>query len=72
MKSKLETLAEIEGYEDSFEMLEEAITDSVCPGICTNPDCNYTTEVEPDSASGWCEICQTNTVSSCMILAGVI
>lgn len=68
---KLERLAEIEGMEE-FEMLSEASTDSVVPGICTNPGCDYSTSVEPDSRTGWCEECKTNTVASALTLAGII
>lgn len=68
---KLEKLARIEGYPSEITMLEDNIG-GVVVGICTNPDCNYTTEVEPDSDSGWCENCETNTVSSCLMLAGLI
>ena len=70
--SKLETLMEIEGYEDELEMLEAATMDSVAPGICMNEDCDYTTYVEPDCTEGWCEVCETQTVQSCLILAGLI
>jgi hypothetical protein len=70
--SKLKQLAEIEGYDDTMKLLEACVTDSVCPGICTNEDCDYTTEVEPDSATGWCEQCNTNTVSSALVLAEII
>lgn len=70
--SKLSTLAEIEGYSDVMEMLEAATFDSVAPGICSNPNCDYSCEVEPDSDSGWCEICDTNTVQSCLVLASII
>ena len=72
MANKLETLTEIEGYDDTFDMLEAVTFDSVAPGICKNPDCTYTCNVEPDSDSGWCEVCETNSVVSCLILAGVI
>ena len=68
--SKLGRLAELEGYSSQFAMLEDAITDSVCPGICTNKGCDYTTEVEPDCQDGYCEECETQTVKSAMILAG--
>lgn len=71
-QSKLELLAEIEGFDDPMKLLEEYAVDSVCPGICVNPDCDYTTEVEPDCTRGYCECCETNTVQSAMILAGVI
>ncbi len=69
--SKLITLAEIEGMEID-EMLQKATFDSAAPGICDNPGCDYTTEVEPDSRGGFCEVCGTNTVKSCLILAGII
>lgn len=71
-KEKLETLAELEGFDDPLEMLEQYVVDSVNPGICMNEDCDYCTEVEPDSSTGWCEECETNTVCSCMMLAGII
>jgi hypothetical protein len=71
-QAKLQTLSEIEGYENPTELLNAYIVDSVCPGMYMNPNCDYTTEVEPDSSNGWCEDCETNTVKSAMILAGVI
>jgi len=71
-QEKLDTLAEIEGFEDVMDMLGDATIDSVAPGICTNDDCNYTTQVEPDCRNGWCEDCQTNSVASCLVLAGII
>ena len=70
--SKLETLANNEGFSDVQDFLEEFVYDSVCPGICMNPGCDYTTGVEPDQNKGWCEFCNTNTVKSGMMLAGII
>jgi hypothetical protein len=70
--SKLKQLAEAEGFSDPLDLLENAVTDSVVTGICTNDGCDYTCDVEPDSTSGYCENCGTNTVSSCLVLAGVI
>lgn len=66
---KLKDLAEANGTTVD-EMLEEAAYDSVAPGICTNPLCDYTSDVEPDQDCGWCENCGTNTVKSCLVLAG--
>lgn len=67
----LEKLADIEGYEDAMDMLSDASVDSVVPGICL--ECKqYTCEVEPDSSEGWCEACGTNTVQSCLVMAGII
>jgi len=68
---KLLELAIIEGLEVK-ELLEEATFDSVCMGICKNKDCDYTAEVEPDQDKGWCEECNTNTVVSPLMLAGII
>jgi len=72
MKGDAQQLAEIEGYADIYEMIEAVGFDSVMPGICTNDGCDYTTRVEPDSATGWCEVCETNTVASPLRLMGLI
>jgi len=75
MASDRELLLELtdsEGYDDPLDMLEVATFDSVAPAICTNEGCGYTTNMEPDQDRGWCEICGTNTVKSCLILAGII
>jgi hypothetical protein len=72
MSKKLDLLTESEGYDDVLDLLTAAMTDSVCPGICMNGACDYTTEVEPDQDRGWCESCRTNTVKSALILAGLI
>lgn len=69
--NKLTQLAQIEGMTVN-EMLESATYDSIAVGICTNKDCDYTTEVEPDCYNGYCENCGTNTVKSCLALAGII
>ena len=68
---KLKNLAESEGT-DVEGLLKTAITDSVVPGICAASECSYTVGVEPDSRSGWCEVCETGTVVSCLVLAGII
>jgi len=70
--SKLETLRRIEGYASVISMLETATYDGVCPGICVNKDCDYTTSVEPDQGAGHCENCNTKTVKSALMLAGII
>lgn len=72
MSQKLQQLAEIEGFDDPMELLQEAITDSVVPGICMEPGCDYTTGVEPDQGRGWCELCEKNSVKSCLVLAEII
>ena len=69
---KLTLLAEIEGFDDVMDLLEESSIDSVVPGICMSEDCEYTTEVEPDQREGYCEECDKGSVKSCHILAGII
>ena len=71
-RAKLEKLIEIEGFESEEALFAAAITDSVCPAICLNDDCDYTAEMEPDQDRGWCEICGTNSMASALTLGGLI
>jgi len=68
---KLDTLATIESMTVD-ELLKQGTFDSVTKGICMNPSCDYITDVEPDQDEGWCEVCNTPTVKSALILAGII
>jgi len=70
-REKLRTLADSEGLTVD-DMLALGTVDSVCPGICMTEGCDYTIEVEPDCREGWCEVCAKGTVSSALILAGLI
>lgn len=72
MASKLAQLMEIEGYREITDLFAAVLSDSVSPGICVNPGCDYSTEVEPDQDRGYCENCGTQTVKSALILAGLI
>lgn len=69
--SKLDQLASAWGMSVS-ELIETYAIDDVAPGICMNPGCMYSAEVEPDSRSGWCEECDTQSVKSGIVLAGII
>ena len=74
-RAKLAKLCEIEGFEDENALFAAAMTDSVCPAICcnpNNPECDYTTEMEPDQTEGYGEVCGGQTVTSVLILAGLI
>ena len=68
---KITQLAMDYGFENVQDMLEGAVCDSVAPGICMNDDCDYSTEVEPDCTDGYCEMCGSQNVVSCLILAGI-
>jgi hypothetical protein len=69
---KFKKLVELEGYDDPVELLADATGDSVCPAICMNGGCDFTTELEPDQDRGWCPECQTNSMKSALVLAGLI
>lgn len=71
-QGKLELLMDLEGYSDINEILEDSLMDNRSVGICMNPGCDYTCDVEPDNDRGWCEVCDTNTVKSAVMLIGVI
>jgi hypothetical protein len=71
-RRKLDELAEDGGHPSVGAMLEASITDSVAPAICTEPECYYTTEMEPDQDAGYCEACGNNSVASALVLAGLI
>jgi hypothetical protein len=66
----LTSLANDEGYIDIDEMLADAVTDSVVPGICTK--CKGAETCEPDADANWCSDCGTQTVKSCLVLAELI
>ena len=68
---KLAALSDAEGT-SLLAMLANVSFDSVAPSICMNEGCDYTTETEPDQREGWCEECETNTVQSCLVVAGII
>ena len=40
------------------------------PAICES--CGYSTMYEPDQDRGWCEECNTQTVVSGLVLAGLV
>lgn len=66
----LQTMADDGGYDDVSELLEMASSDSIVAAICT--DCEAQYELEPDAEDDLCEMCDGETVSSCLVLAGII
>lgn len=70
--AKLMKLCDDFGFGKIEDLLIDAITDSVCPGICMTEGCDYTTEIEPDQRQGYCEACGGTTVVSALVLAGII
>ena len=72
MANKGQDLADAEGFDDLWALVEEVHMDSVVPGICMNDECDYTSWYEPDQDRGWCECCGEPTVCSGLVLAGVM
>ena len=64
LAAKALQIAQDEGFDSSLEYAEENIYDSVSMGICLRPDCNFTTEVEPDCHDGFCDLCGSSSVTS--------
>ena len=69
---KLMELCDLEGFDSLDDLLQAAATDSVCPAICMTEGCDHTAEMEPDQDQGFCEACGGNTVTSALVLAGLI
>ncbi|WP_338695249.1 hypothetical protein V5279_03860 [Bradyrhizobium sp. 26S5] len=70
---KLMKLCDLKGFEGLDDLLLlAALTDSVCPAICMTEGCDYTAEMEPDQEEGFCEACAGHTVTSALVLAGLI
>jgi hypothetical protein len=71
-QEKLTKLLAAEGFDTLEELAAAVLSDSVSPAICTEADCHYTTEMEPDQDAGYCENCGKNTVVAALVLAGLI
>lgn len=70
----LDKLADIEGFSDRIELLEEGSFGD-CYAVCCNPynpDCEYTTINDPDATGDLCPECGERTVHSCLMIAGFI
>jgi hypothetical protein len=70
--AKLMKLCDLEGYKRLDDLLKASVIDSVCPAICMTEGCDHTAEMEPDQEAGYCEACGGNTVTSALVLAGLI
>ena len=68
--TKLHELALSEGYAEEYDLIRSYVNEDIVPGICKK--CDYTTFVEPDSTGGYCEVCGTQSVVSCLVLADII
>jgi hypothetical protein len=65
-------LCDLEGFKRLDDLLKILVTDNLCPEICMTEGCDHTTEMESDQDAGYCEACGGNTVTSALVLAGLI
>jgi hypothetical protein len=70
--AKLMKLCDLEGYKRLHDLLKASTADSVCPAICMTEGCDHTTEMEHDQDAGYCDACGGNTVTSALVLAGLV
>jgi len=66
----LKAAADAFGFSTVTEMLEAVNTDSIVPAICS--DCGYTTKTEPDVVNYSCSVCGDETISSVLVIAGIV
>jgi hypothetical protein len=58
------------GFRDVPELIDRYLFKEACPAICLT--CGHIAEKRPDALAGWCAICDTDTMRSAMVLAGVL
>lgn len=71
MTGKLQEIANVYGMSVA-EFLDSHALEDVVPGICMNEGCDFVIEYEPDQKEGWCEECGTNSVTSALVLGGIL
>lgn len=54
--------------DDLFDFIEANIMDGIVPCICANGDCVGTDDLEPDLRIGYCVICESHSLISCVEL----
>jgi hypothetical protein len=69
---KLMKLCEVEGHKTVHDLVEAVWTDNVSPAICMTEGCDNTAKMEPDQTEGNCEACGGNTVTSALVLIGLL
>jgi hypothetical protein len=69
---KLMELCKAEGFTSIDDILRIAASGGDCPAICMTEGCDQTAKMEPDQDRGYCETCGGATVTSALVLAGLI
>lgn len=73
MTDKLTRLMDIQGYNSPDQLFEDEsfFISNAIAGICSAPNCDYTTTVEPCQDHGFCKWCGTYTVQSALVVANL-
>jgi hypothetical protein len=66
---RLLTICEWWGYRDVPELIDRYLFDEVCPAICLQ--CGSVAQKDADARAGWCCHCDTDTMCSALVLAGI-
>jgi hypothetical protein len=69
---KLMKLFDAYGFKSVDDLAPLSVADSLCPAICMTEGCEFMTEMESDQDEGYCEVCGGNTVTSVLVLTGLI
>lgn len=69
---KLVTLAEIEGYAEVADFLEDHALGRIVPAICMASGCDHTADLEEDQRTGFCEACGRAFMKSGLVIARMI
>jgi hypothetical protein len=70
--AKLMKLCDAEGLKSLDDLLALSVKDSACPAICMMEGCDHVTRMESDQDEGYCQACGGTTVTSVLVLAGLI
>jgi hypothetical protein len=69
--AKLRILADLEGEESFYDMLQKHMNAPEVPGICSEDFCDFIMPVPAQSKDGWCPACLKESVVSCLVLGNV-
>ncbi len=68
---KLRYVSHVLGYDHPLNLLHAYLDNEIVPCICVTDGCNYIIGGERGVEEGHCPNCNTDTVASIFILAGV-
>jgi hypothetical protein len=65
----LRRLCECCGFRDARALIERYLFKDKCPAYCLR--CGYIEDKEPETFSGWCPVCDSDSMRSALVLAGI-